>query len=64
MTVTSLCALALRRTDGSASKNEITLAKTRQAMLLMVFGESWIDRQNPKVRKADRAGLPVFDTSM
>jgi hypothetical protein len=38
-----VCNLALWRTDGSASKNETALAKTRQTILPMVLGESWAD---------------------
>lgn len=52
------------RSDDSISKNESTVAKTRQAMLSMVFGESWVDYKNPDIRKPVRAGVPVFDTLM
>jgi hypothetical protein len=47
--------------NGSASKNETTLAKTRQAILPMVSGESRASLDNPK---AAGAGLQVFDTFM
>jgi len=43
---------------GSTAKNETTLAKTRQAILPMVLGESWVDLKSPEIRRAVRAGLP------
>jgi len=42
--------LALWKWDGSTSKNEAILAKTRPAILPMVLGESWLSLKNPETR--------------
>jgi hypothetical protein len=52
------------RSDDSTSKNESTLAETRQATLSMVFGEPWVDCKKPDIRRPVRAGVPIFDIGM